>query len=113
METGGNRGLAWREGGICVAERNSGAGRRRLTMRGHQAAASSAPPPPSGGLVGRVTRLGRVGAAEMSASAAVLRSMVRDEGAMALTRGMSARLVKISVGQALIFGAYDAIRRRV
>ncbi len=77
------------------------------------AAASSAPPPPSGGLVGRVTRLGRVGAAEMSASAAVLRSMVRDEGAMALTRGMSARLVKISVGQALIFGAYDAIRRRV
>ena len=44
-------------------------------------------------------------------SLALARTLVAEEGASVLLRGLAPRLVKISLGQALIFGVYDVALR--
>ena len=51
---------------------------------------------------------------ELARAAHAARRALREESALALlTRGVGARLLKIGLGQALIFGTYDAVRRRL
>ena len=44
---------------------------------------------------------------------AVVRGMLAHEGVGVFTTGMVARAWKIGLGQAVIFGTYDAVRRRL
>ena len=44
-------------------------------------------------------------------SIALARNLVAEEGAAVLLRGLAPRLIKISLGQAVIFGVYDAALR--
>lgn len=46
-------------------------------------------------------------------SAPTIRSIVQKEGASVLWRGLAPRLLKISLGQAVIFGIYDVFKRPV
>lgn len=46
-------------------------------------------------------------------SLALARMLVAEEGAAVLLRGLAPRLIKISLGQAVIFGVYDAALRRL
>jgi hypothetical protein len=43
----------------------------------------------------------------------VVRELVRERGGAVFFRGMSARVLKIGLGQAVIFGMYDVVRRRL
>ena len=38
-------------------------------------------------------------------------TLLRENGVLFLARGMGARMLKIGIGQAVIFGVYDAARR--
>ena len=61
------------------------------------------------------TRVQAAGLSEGGAGgvAAVVRTLLREEGLQGLARGMTARAIKIGVGQAVIFGTYDAVRKRM
>lgn len=48
-----------------------------------------------------------------ASSVEVVRNLLRDEGLQALGKGLGARLLKIGLGQAIIFGTYDAVRKRM
>ena len=47
------------------------------------------------------------------AAAVTLRGLVEKEGPAVLARGLGPRVVKIGLGQAIIFGVYDAVRSRL
>lgn len=49
------------------------------------------------------------GSGAVGAAAALL----REKGVVFLARGMGARMLKIGIGQAVIFGVYDAARTRL
>ena len=51
--------------------------------------------------------------ADGRAAAVTLRGLVEKEGPAVLARGLGPRVVKIGLGQAIIFGVYDAVRSRL
>lgn len=53
------------------------------------------------------------GAGAGVSTVALVRGLIREEGVGVLCRGMGARVLKIGLGQAVIFGVYDAVRRRL
>mmetsp|Transcript_9149 Transcript_9149/g.29428 ORF Transcript_9149/g.29428 Transcript_9149/m.29428 type:complete len:272 (+) Transcript_9149:189-1004(+) len=49
----------------------------------------------------------------LGAQVGTVREMIAAEGWVSLTRGMSARALKIGSGQAVIFGVFDCVKRRL